>query len=66
MRKHLTWYCRNFRGAVEMRAQMTRASNAAEVRRTLADFLTRGEELHAGSPAVHMYPAEPAMLSVSA
>ena len=54
MRKHLTWYCRNFRGAAEMRAQMTRASNAAEVRRTLADFLTRGEEVHAGSPAVHI------------
>ena len=66
MRKHLTWYCRNFRGAAEMRAQMTRASNAAEVRRTLADFLARGEEVHAGSPAVHMYPAQPAMLSVSA
>jgi hypothetical protein len=49
-----------------MRAQMTRANNAAEVRRTLADFLTRGAEVHAGSPAVQMYPARPAMLSVSA
>jgi nifR3 family TIM-barrel protein len=32
MRKHLTWYCRNFRGAAEMRAQMTRANSAEEVR----------------------------------
>jgi nifR3 family TIM-barrel protein len=35
MRKHLTWYCRNFRGAAEMRAQMTRANSAEEVRRDL-------------------------------
>jgi nifR3 family TIM-barrel protein len=39
MRKHLTWYCRNFRGAAEMRARMTRASSAAEVQRCLAEFL---------------------------
>lgn len=35
MRKHLTWYCRNFRGAAEMRAKMTRANSAEEVRRHL-------------------------------
>jgi len=40
MRKHLTWYCRNFRGAAEMRAQMTRANSAAEVRTCLAAFLS--------------------------
>ncbi|HMA79499.1 MAG TPA: tRNA-dihydrouridine synthase [Candidatus Binatia bacterium] len=40
MRKHLTWYCRNFRGAAEMRAQMTRANSAAEVRACLAAFLS--------------------------
>ncbi|HEX9786926.1 MAG TPA: tRNA-dihydrouridine synthase [Candidatus Binatia bacterium] len=39
MRKHLTWYCRNFRGAAEMRARLTRANNAAEVRRGLTEFM---------------------------
>lgn len=45
MRKHLTWYCRNFRGAAELRARMTRANSAAEVRRCLAEFMahTRAE-----------------------
>ena len=39
MRKHLTWYCRNFRGAAEMRARMTRANSAEDVRRCLAEFM---------------------------
>jgi tRNA-dihydrouridine synthase len=39
MRKHLTWYCRNFRGAAEMRARMTRANNSEEVRLCLAEFI---------------------------
>jgi nifR3 family TIM-barrel protein len=39
MRKHLTWYCRNFRGAAEMRAKMTRADSAEDVRRYLVDFV---------------------------
>ena len=38
MRKHLTWYCRNFRGAAEMRAQMTRANSSADVCRCLTEF----------------------------
>ena len=38
MRKHLTWYCRDFRGAAEMRATMTRASSADEVRCRLQEF----------------------------
>jgi tRNA-dihydrouridine synthase len=41
MRKHLTWYCRNFRGAAEMRARVTRANSADEVRRCLAEFMAR-------------------------
>ena len=40
MRKHLTWYCRNFRGAAEMRAKMTRVNDANEVRRFLAEFIS--------------------------
>jgi len=38
MRKHLTWYCRDFRGAAEMRAIMTRANSADEVRCRLQEF----------------------------
>ena len=53
MRKHLTWYCRNFRGAAEMRAKMTRANSADEVRRSLAEFLsaTSRDELTSRSPS---------------
>jgi tRNA-dihydrouridine synthase len=38
MRKHLTWYCRNFRGAAELRSQMVRVSSAREVADALARF----------------------------
>ena len=38
MRKHLTWYCRNFRGAADMRAHMTRANSAKEVRQCLMNY----------------------------
>lgn len=67
MRKHLTWYCRNFRGAAEMRAQMTRANSAAEVRRCLAAFLSRGIENDSVGPvATRGHDSKPAMHSVSA
>ena len=39
MRKHLTWYCRSFRGASEMRARMTQANSAEDVRQCLAEFM---------------------------
>ncbi|HVO96159.1 MAG TPA: tRNA-dihydrouridine synthase [Terriglobales bacterium] len=39
MRKHLTWYCRNFRGAAEMRAKMIRANSSADVRLCLQEYL---------------------------
>lgn len=38
MRKHLTWYCCNFRGAAQMRAHMTRANSAEEVRQCLMKY----------------------------
>ena len=44
MRKHLAWYCRNFRGASEMRASMTRAASAADVRRRLRALTTLATE----------------------
>lgn len=46
MRKHLTWYCRNFRGAAEMRAQMTRANSAEEVRHQLLRYAAIDHEAH--------------------
>ena len=61
MRKHLTWYCRNFRGAAEMRARMTRANNAEDVRLCLGEIMAhthgggqRGAFLndHSGAAAV--------------
>jgi nifR3 family TIM-barrel protein len=40
MRKHLTWYCRNFRGAAELRSHMTRVNSASEVADHLAAVLS--------------------------
>jgi tRNA-dihydrouridine synthase len=53
MRKHLTWYCRDFRGAAEMRSQMTRASSAAEVRSILTRFLASLKESPLAAHPVH-------------
>jgi hypothetical protein len=39
MRKHLIWYCRDFRGAAELRSKMVRVNNAADVVRCLDDYL---------------------------
>ena len=44
IRKHLTWYCRGFRGAAEMRAQMVRVKTADDVRRCLDDFTLQSAE----------------------
>lgn len=38
MRKHLIWYCRDFRGAAELRAKMVRVNNTAEVIQCLSDY----------------------------
>jgi len=40
MRKHLIWYCRDFRGAAELRAKMVRVNNTAEVIQCLDDYLS--------------------------
>jgi tRNA-dihydrouridine synthase len=67
MRKHLTWYCRNFRGAAEMRARMTRANCAEEVRSFLAAFQASGgkpapdcaKALHAELPRTAVFSVSP-------
>ena len=61
MRKHLTWYCRNFRGAAEMRAQMTRANSADEVRRHLLNYAPLIDEFDSSQRIFHdREPAWPA------
>jgi nifR3 family TIM-barrel protein len=44
MRKHLTWYCRNFRGAADLRSQMTRVNSARDVTDCLERFLAHPVE----------------------
>ena len=56
MRKHLTWYCRNFRGAAEMRAQMVRAQNSRDVQAWLNEYLHASM---AGEPAPPDSAADP-------
>lgn len=41
MRKHLTWYCKNFRGAAELRSRLMRVNDASEVAACLAEFSAR-------------------------
>jgi nifR3 family TIM-barrel protein len=41
MRKHLTWYCKNFRGAAELRSQMITVNSAREVIDCLERFSSR-------------------------
>jgi tRNA-dihydrouridine synthase B len=40
IRKHLTWYCRGFRGAAEMRSQMVRVKTASEVIQCVRNYVT--------------------------
>jgi nifR3 family TIM-barrel protein len=44
MRKHLTWYCKNFRGAAELRSQMIGVNSAREVMDCLERFSSRLDE----------------------
>ena len=59
MRKHLTWYCRNFHGAAEMRAQMTRANSADEVRKCLMNYATLIDDEFSSSQARFQIPEPP-------
>lgn len=38
MRKHLIWYCREFRGAAELRTKMVRVNGTDDVIQTLRDY----------------------------
>ena len=60
MRKHLTWYCRDFRGAAEMRGRMTKARSATEVARHLAAAGRRDEAIRLAEAEVERRPRDPA------
>ena len=64
MRKHLTWYCRDFRGAAEMRGRMTRANSAEEVARHLAEFLAQACATHAKDAVACLQSPREAAVSV--
>ena len=54
MRKHLIWYCRDFRGAAELRAKMVRVNNSAEVVQCLNDYQTwRDTQGEIAPPGAH-------------
>jgi tRNA-dihydrouridine synthase len=57
IRKHLTWYCRGFRGAAEMRSQMVRVRTSAEVKRCLDNFTMRCAEAQGTANDGHENPA---------
>ena len=52
MRKHLIWYCRDFRGAAELRARMVRVNNTAEVLGCLNEYLSSCESQAFHLPSV--------------
>ena len=51
MRKHLIWYCRDFRGAAELRTKMVRVNGTADVIQCLRDYET-WHEMQAGPAPV--------------
>jgi tRNA-dihydrouridine synthase len=53
MRKHLIWYCRDFRGAAELRSKMVRVNSSADVEHCLQEYLTWRESQPDGTlPAI--------------
>ena len=48
MRKHLSWYCRGFRGASELRSRLVRVNNVSDVEECLRDYMAR-QSLSQGS-----------------
>ena len=52
MRKHLIWYCRDFRGAAELRTKMVRVNGTADVIQCLRDYQAWHEAQPASAPNV--------------
>ena len=63
MRKHLIWYCREFRGAAELRTKMVRVNNAAEVVQCLRDYESWRDAQCEGAPAPMRKNEPPAWLA---
>jgi tRNA-dihydrouridine synthase len=47
MRKHLSWYCRGFRGAAELRSRLVRVNNADDVEERVHNYIA-GQSLSQG------------------
>lgn len=56
MRKHLIWYCRDFRGAAELRRRMVQVNGAGDVMQCLRDYEAWRK---AQSEALHAMPEPP-------
>ncbi len=57
MRKHLIWYCRDFRGAAELRTKMVRVNGTGDVIQCLRDYKD-WREAQAGAPPVARQAAQ--------
>jgi nifR3 family TIM-barrel protein len=57
MRKHLIWYCRDFRGAAELRTKMVRVNGTGDVIQCLRDYQD-WREAQAGAPPVARQAAQ--------
>ena len=64
IRKHLTWYCRGFRGAAEMRTQMVRVKTADDVRQCLLNFTAQPTAAERRTAVGHEDPAAPENVSL--
>ncbi|MGH7888144.1 MAG: tRNA dihydrouridine synthase, partial [Candidatus Binatia bacterium] len=63
LRKHLIWYCRDFRGAAELRSKMVRVNDTGDVVRCLNDYLTWRESQADRSPSAAHDNLSPTSLS---
>jgi tRNA-dihydrouridine synthase len=56
MRKHLIWYCRDFRGAAELRAKMVRVNNTDDVIQCLHEYANWRDALSERLPSSTLHP----------
>ena len=59
MRKHLIWYCRDFRGAAELRTKMVRVNGTADVIQCLREYETWHEMQTGPAPVARQAEQSP-------
>ena len=65
MRKHLAWYCRNSRGAAELRSQMVRTNNVSEVVERLRNYAASvASKFEPMDPTFHEHEHEARLFSL--